>query len=45
MASKYFQLSLLLTVVNISKLIAQRYKSLTRSEKWLIIPPSPSPLI
>ncbi len=36
MAYKYVQLSLLWTVVHISKLITQRYKSLTKSEKWLI---------
>ena len=36
MASKYVQLSLLWTVVHISKLIRQRYKSLAKSEKWLI---------
>lgn len=52
MVSKYIQLSLLWTVVNILKLIGQRYKSLTKSEKWLSKNPSipfdsfnPSPLI
>ena len=36
MAYKYVQLSLLWTVFHISKLIGQRYKSLAKSEKWLI---------
>ncbi len=36
MAYKYVQLSLLRTVVHISKLIAQRFKSLIKSKKWLI---------
>ena len=39
MAYKNVQLSLW-TVVHISKLIIQRYKSLTKSEKWLIKNPS-----
>ncbi len=40
MAYKYVQLSLLWTVVHISKSIVQRYKSLSKSEKWLIKNPT-----